>query len=110
MQSCDHNATYKSLGFEIAYFWPSFRKESEIRGILTKSGVSRRVAGNLINGVFTPVNYSKKRFDTKVDTIETKFWFSFFALFADFRILDKPVPPPKKTTTFLLSRIIFLEN
>ena len=44
--------------------------ESEIRGILTKSGVSRRVAGNLINGVFTPVNYSKKRFDTKVDTIE----------------------------------------
>ena len=38
--------------------------------ILTNSGVSRRVAGNLINGVFTPVNFSKKRFDTKVDTIE----------------------------------------
>ena len=44
--------------------------ETEIRKILTNAGVSRRVAGNLINGVFTPVNYSKKRFDTKVDTIE----------------------------------------
>ena len=44
--------------------------ETDIRKILTNSGVSRRVAGNLINGVFTPVNFSKKRFDTKVDTIE----------------------------------------
>jgi len=44
--------------------------DTEIRKILTKSGVSRRVAGNLMNGIFTPVNYSKKRFDTKVDTIE----------------------------------------
>jgi len=44
--------------------------ETEIRRILTKAGVSRKVAGNLMNGVFTPVNYSKKRFDTKVDTIE----------------------------------------
>jgi hypothetical protein len=44
--------------------------ETEIRKILTKAGVSRRVAGNLMNGVFTPVNYSKKRFDTKVDIIE----------------------------------------
>jgi len=44
--------------------------ETEIRKILTNAGVSRRVAGNLMNGVFTPVNYSKKRFDTKVDTIE----------------------------------------
>ena len=41
-----------------------------IRKILTKAGVSRRVASNLMNGVFTPVNYSKKRFDTKVNTIE----------------------------------------
>ena len=44
--------------------------ETDIRKILTNSGVSRKVAGNLINGVFTPVNFSKKRFDTKVDTIE----------------------------------------
>ena len=44
--------------------------ETEIRKILTNAGVSRRVSGNLMNGVFTPVNYSKKRFDTKVDTIE----------------------------------------
>ena len=42
----------------------------EIRKILKNAGLSRKVRTNLINGVFTPVNFSKKRFDTKVNTIE----------------------------------------
>jgi hypothetical protein len=44
--------------------------EREIRRILTNAGVSKKVAGNLMNGKFTPVNYSKKRFETKVKKIE----------------------------------------
>ena len=44
--------------------------EREIRRILTNAGVSRKVAGNLMNGKFTPVQYSKKRFETKVKKIE----------------------------------------
>jgi len=44
--------------------------EDQIRKILKDSGVSRKVRTNLINGVFTPVNFSKKRFETKVNTIE----------------------------------------
>ena len=44
--------------------------EREIRRILTKAGVSRKIVGNLMNGKFTPVQYSKKRFETKVDKIE----------------------------------------
>jgi len=44
--------------------------EDQIRKILKNAGVSRKVRTNLINGVFTPINFSKKRFDTKVNTIE----------------------------------------
>ena len=44
--------------------------EDQIRKILKNAGLSRKVRTNLINGVFTPVNFSKKRFDTKVNTIE----------------------------------------
>jgi len=43
-----------------------------IRKILKDAGVSRKVRTNLINGVFTPVNFSKKRFETKVNTIESE--------------------------------------
>jgi len=46
--------------------------EDEIRKILKNAGVSRKVRTNLINGVFTPVNFSKKRFETKVNTIESE--------------------------------------
>ena len=46
--------------------------EDAIRKILKDSGVSRKVRTNLINGVFTPVNFSKKRFETKVKTIESE--------------------------------------
>jgi len=46
--------------------------EDVIRKILKDAGVSRKVRTNLINGVFTPVNFSKKRFETKVNTIESE--------------------------------------
>ena len=46
--------------------------EDAIRKILKNAGVSRKVRTNLINGVFTPVNFSKKRFETKVNTIESE--------------------------------------
>tara|TARA_R100000426_G_scaffold41803_2_gene32289 strand:- start:559 stop:4896 length:4338 start_codon:yes stop_codon:yes gene_type:complete len=44
--------------------------EDVIRKILKDAGVSRKVRSNLMNGIFTPINYSKKRFETKVNTIE----------------------------------------
>ena len=44
--------------------------EREIKRILTNAGVSRKIVGNLMNGKFTPVQYSKKRFETKVKKIE----------------------------------------
>ena len=44
--------------------------EDDIDNILKKSGVSSRLRGNLLDGVFTPTNYSKARFQTKVDTID----------------------------------------
>jgi len=44
--------------------------EDDIDNILKKSGVSRKLRSNLLDGVFTPTNYSKARFQTKVDTID----------------------------------------
>jgi hypothetical protein len=44
--------------------------EREIRRILTNAGVSKKIVGNLMNGKFTPMTYSKKRFETKVKKIE----------------------------------------
>ncbi len=44
--------------------------EDQIDDILKAAGVSKKVRGNLLDGYFTPINYSKKRFETKVDTIE----------------------------------------
>ena len=38
--------------------------------ILRKAGVSRKLRANLEAGIFTPVNYSRKRFETKVETIQ----------------------------------------
>ena len=44
--------------------------EDEIEEIMIKSGASKKIVKNLINGEFTPVNYSKKRFETKVNVLE----------------------------------------
>ena len=45
--------------------------EDSIVEILKKSRVNNRLINNLMDGVFTPVNYSKPRFETKVDTIDS---------------------------------------
>jgi hypothetical protein len=42
----------------------------DIREILIKSGVSKDLARSIVKGKFIPVNYSEKRFNTKVETIE----------------------------------------
>ena len=41
-----------------------------IKKIMIESGVNKKLANNIMLGIFTPVNYSKARFDTKVKTIE----------------------------------------
>ena len=46
--------------------------EDDINDILKKSGVSRKLRSNLLDGYFTPINYSKARFQTKVDTIDSQ--------------------------------------
>jgi hypothetical protein len=44
----------------------------KIDQILKKAGLSSKLRSNLRQGLFTPVNYSKKRFDTKVQTIQNE--------------------------------------
>ena len=44
--------------------------EDEIEEIMIASGASKKIVKNLIDGEFTPVNYSKKRFETKVNVLE----------------------------------------
>ena len=44
--------------------------EYDIEEIMIKSGASKKLVKNLMNGEFTPVNFSKKRFETKVDMLE----------------------------------------
>ena len=44
--------------------------DDQIYDIMKKSGTSKKTIRNLLNGVFTPVNYSKPRFDTKVRIVE----------------------------------------
>jgi hypothetical protein len=44
--------------------------EDDIEEIMIKSGASKKIVKNLMNGEFTPVNYSKKRFETKVNVLE----------------------------------------
>ena len=41
-----------------------------IKKIMIESGVNKKLANNIMLGIFTPINYSKARFDTKVKTIE----------------------------------------
>mgnify|MGYP003136784977 FL=1 len=41
-----------------------------IKKIMIESGVNKKLANNIMLGIFTPVNYSEKRFNTKVKTIE----------------------------------------
>ena len=44
----------------------------QIDQILEKAGVSETIRSNLMFGEFTPVNYSQKRFETKVNTIRNE--------------------------------------
>ena len=44
--------------------------DRQIYDIMKKSGASKKIINNLLRGIFTPVNYSKPRFETKVKTVE----------------------------------------
>ncbi len=44
--------------------------DRQIYDIMKKSGASKKIINNLLRGVFTPVNYSKPRFETKIKTVE----------------------------------------
>jgi hypothetical protein len=46
--------------------------EDDINDILKKAGVSNKLRSNLLDGYFTPINYSKARFQTKIDTIDSQ--------------------------------------
>jgi len=43
---------------------------NQIYNIMKKSGASKKIINNLLRGKFTPVNYSKPRFETKVKLVE----------------------------------------
>ena len=45
-------------------------KKSKIFEIMKRSGASRKIINNLLAGRFTPVNYSKPRFESKVRTVK----------------------------------------
>ena len=44
--------------------------KDKIEDIMIESGMNKKMVGNLIDGYFTPIKYSKPRFETKVDTIK----------------------------------------
>ena len=44
--------------------------EDDIVDILIESGVNKKLAKTIADGEFTPVNFSEKRFETKINTIE----------------------------------------
>jgi len=44
--------------------------ENKIYDIMKKSGASKKLINNLLDGRFTPVNYSTPRFETKVRTVK----------------------------------------
>jgi hypothetical protein len=44
--------------------------ENKIYEIMKESGASKKLINNLLDGRFTPVNYSKPRFETKIKTIK----------------------------------------
>ena len=46
--------------------------EDTIEEIMIKAGTSKKLVKSLMDGEFTPVNYSKARFETKVNTLETE--------------------------------------
>jgi hypothetical protein len=44
--------------------------ENKIYDIMKKAGASKKIINNLLDGRFTPVNYSTPRFETKVRTVK----------------------------------------
>ena len=44
--------------------------KDKIEDIMIEAGMNKKMAGNLIDGYFTPIPYSKPRFETKVKTIK----------------------------------------
>jgi len=44
--------------------------DRQIYDIMKKSGASKKIINNLLRGKFTPVNYSKPRFETKIKLVE----------------------------------------
>ena len=44
--------------------------EDDIVDILIESGVNKKLANTIADGEFTPINFSEKRFETKINTIE----------------------------------------
>ena len=44
--------------------------DGQILTILKESGMNNKLANNLISGIFTPVNYSKPRFERKIKEVE----------------------------------------
>ena len=47
-----------------------FKISDDIEDILEKAGVSSTLRSNLLDGIFTPTNYSTARFETKVNLID----------------------------------------
>ena len=44
--------------------------DRQIYDIMKKSGASKKIINNLLKGIFTPVNYSTPRFETKIKFVE----------------------------------------
>jgi len=44
--------------------------KDKIEEIMVKAGMNKKMVSNLIDGEFTPIKYSKPRFETKVDTLK----------------------------------------
>jgi len=44
--------------------------DRQIYDIMKESGASKKIINNLLRGIFTPVNYSKPRFETKIKLVE----------------------------------------
>jgi hypothetical protein len=46
--------------------------EDDIEEIMIKAGTNKKLAQSIIDGEFVPINFSKPRFETKVNTLETE--------------------------------------
>lgn len=46
--------------------------EDDIEDIMIKAGTNKKLAQSIIDGEFVPINFSKPRFETKVNTLETE--------------------------------------